>query len=249
MPPQSKYIYGIIRDPEPKRFDFPGVGDGAVYTLTCHNLAAVVSDTELKEIDPTRKNVRTHALVQDGVLKDYTLIPASFGMVAGNGDEVLRLLEKNYDGLHRELTRLANKVEVELKVFWNEPAMIKELQSLNGELTKLKTRIKATSSPVEIRSLLVEAGRLVERTALDWKEGYAEQVYATLKELSADAKLNSLLGIKNILNASFLIERSKEKDFQKEVYKMDSHYQGNMNFRYVGPMAPYNFISLKLETI
>jgi len=246
---ERKYIYGIIEEPQPRRFNFSGVGDTEVYAINHQKLAAVVSDTGFEEIDPTRKNVRAHTVVQDELLKSYTLLPMGFGVIAGGKDDVLKLLEKNYHGLTRELTRLAGKVEVELKVFWDQEAMIKELQGGSEELTRLKAKINNAPSPIEAQRLLVEAGRLVEHIALDWKTKYADRVYTVLKGLSIDARLNNPLGVKNILNASFLIERTRESDFQKEVFKLDSQYQGKVNFKYVGPLAPYNFVNVTLEPV
>ncbi|MBI4296135.1 MAG: GvpL/GvpF family gas vesicle protein [Chloroflexi bacterium] len=249
MTSERKYIYGIIEEPESRPFGFPGVGDGAVYTINHQKLAAVVSDTEFDEIDPTRNNVRAHTVVQDELLKDYTLLPMGFGMIADSRDNVLKLLEKNYQNLTDALRQLAGMVEVELKVFWDQESMVKELQNGSEELAKLKAKLKAARSPVETQKLLIEAGQLVERIALDWKAKYADRVYTTLKALSLDSRLNSPLGVKNILNASFLIERARESDFQKDVHKLDAQYQGKVNFKYVGPLAPYNFVNVKLESI
>ena len=244
---QGKYIYGITEVPQTRRLGFSGVGDAEVYTINHQELAAIVSDTELQEIDPTRKNVLAHTVVQDKLLRDYILLPMGFGMIAASEDEVLSLLAKNYQGLSQELTRLAGKIEVELKVFWDQEAMIKELQGGSAELTKLKTKIENAPSSIESQRLLIEAGKLVEHIAQGWKARYAERVFAVLKGLSIEAKLNNPLGVKNILNASFLIDRFEEGEFQKEVYKLDSQYQGKVNFKYVGPMPPYNFVKLKLE--
>ncbi len=246
---ERKYIYGIIEEPEPRRFAFPGVGDAEVYTTNLQKLAAVVSDTGFEEIDPTRKNVRAHTISQDELLKSYTLLPMGFGMIANSKDDVLKILEKNYQALMDELKRLGGKVEVELKVFWDQEAMIKELQGENEELARLKAKINAAPSPIEAQRLLTEAGQMVERIALDWKAKYADRVYTLLKGLSIDARLNNPLGVKNILNASFLVERARESDFQKEVFKLDSQYQGKVNFKYVGPLAPYNFVNVRLESV
>jgi len=246
---ERKYIYGIIQEPEPRRFSFLGVGDAEVYTINHRELAAVVSDTALEEIDPIRKDVRAHTVVQDELLKNCIILPMGFGMIAGSQDDVLKLLEKNYQGLTRELVRLAGKVEVELKVYWDQEAMIKELQGGSEELTRLKAKVKNAQSPIEAQRLLIEAGKLVERIALDWKARYADRVYTVLKRLSVDARLNSPLGVQNVLNASFLIERARESDFKKEVYALDSQYQGKVNFKYVGPLAPYSFVNVKLEPV
>jgi len=249
MSPQGRYIYGIVEEPKTRKFGFPGVGDAEVYTINHDGIAAIVSDTELQEIDPTRKNVHAHTVVQDELLKEYTLLPMGFGMIAASEGEARRLLEKNYEGLVGELNRLVGKVEVEVKVFWDREAVIKELQGENQELTKLKSKISAALSVTEAQRLLIEAGKLVERIVTDWKTNYAELVYTTLKKLSHDAQVNNLVGIKNLLNASFLIEKPRECVFKEEVYKLDSKFQGKVNFKYVGPLPPYNFIKLKLEPV
>jgi hypothetical protein len=249
MAPQGKYIYGIIEEPETKRFGLSGVENAEVYTINYQRVAAVVSDTELYQIDPTRRNVQAHTIVQDQLLKDYTLLPMGFGMIAGSEDEVRQLLEKNYPGLVSELERLNRKIQVELKVFWDQEAMVKELQGGSQEFTRLKAKISATSSPTERQNLLVEAGRLVEHIALDWKAKYAERVYAALNQLATEARLNNPAGVKNIMNASFLIDRFREGGFKEEVYRLDSKYQGKVNFKYVGPLPPYSFVNLKLEPV
>jgi len=218
MHPQGEYIYGIVEEPRPRRFSFPGIGSADVYNINHEQIAAVVSDAGFSEIDPTRKNVQAHTVVQEELLKEYNLLPMGFGMVASGKGEVCRLLEDNYDGLLGELHRLNGKIEVELKVFWDQETIIK-------------------------------AGKLVESIVQDWKTRYAELVYAILQELSFEAKVNSPVGIKNLLNASFLIEKSHESEFKERVYKLDAKFQGKMNFKYVGPLPPYNFVNLKLEPV
>jgi len=246
---QGEYIYGIVEEPQFRRFSVLGVGETDVYTINQERIAAVVSDTEFSEIDPTRKNVQSHTVVQEELLKEYNLLPMGFGMVATDEGEVRRLLENNYDGLLDELHRLAGKIEVELKVFWEQEAVVKELQGENAELSRLKAKINTASSPVEVQNLLSTAGKLVESIVRDWKTKYAELVYAILQELSFEAKVNNPVGIKNLLNASFLIDKSHESEFKEQVYKLDAKFQGKMNFKYVGPLPPYNFVNLKLEPV
>ena len=243
MPVQSKYIYGIIEEPQSRKFGFHGLEDAEVYTINYQNLAAIVSDSGLLEIDPTRKNVLAHTIVQDELLKKYTLLPMGFGMVATSKDGVLRLLDKNYEALAKELKRLAGKIEVELKIFWDEKAMTSENKELFG---KLKNKIDSASSAAEAQRLAIEVGMAVERIVREWKDTYAQQVYAALKGLAIDARLNNPQGVKNLLNASYLIERAKEREFIEQVHKLDAQYKGKMNFKYIGPLSPYNFVNLRL---
>ncbi len=246
MTAMSKYLYGIIEEPQFKTFELRGLEGAAVYTINSRDLAAVVSDIELAEIDPTRKNVMAHTMVQDGLLKKYTFIPMGFGIVAVSESGVRSLLEKNYPGLVSEIKRLADKIEVELKIFWDDKALASENQQL---ITKVQTRVKAASSTAEAQRLLTEAGMQVEKIVLAWKAKYVDQIYASLKTLAIDSRLNNCSGIKMLLNASFLIDRKTESEFVEQVRILDAKYQGNINFKYIGPLSPYNFVSIKLEMV
>ncbi len=244
---QGRYFYGIIEEPQFKKFEFSGVGGEEVYTTSYQNLSAVVSNIEVGEIDPIRKNVLAHTVVQDEVLKIYDLLPMGFGMITNSGEEVMKLLEKNYQTILKELNRLKGKIEGEVKIFWDEEAIMRELQNENPKFSKLKAKIREASSPVEAQNLLAEAGRLIEHIAMEWKTKYAERAYNILKDLSIEAKLNEPFGVKNILNASFLLERTMENKFKEEIYRLDSEYQDRLDFKYVGPLPPYNFVKVKLE--
>lgn len=249
MSRQRKYIYGIIKETQKRKFTIHGVDNQEVYSINYKNIAAIVSDTEAVETDPTRKNVLSHAAVQETLLKEYDLLPMRFGMIADSDNEVKSLLARSYEGFINELNRLSGKIEVELKIFWDQETMMKELESKNNELTKLKAKLSISKSPAEIQSLLVEAGKQVENLAKSWKATYALGVYDSLRELSAEALINEPVGVKNILNASFLIDRSKEGQFKEEIYKLDSKYQNKLIFKYVGPLPPYSFVNLKLESV
>jgi hypothetical protein len=244
MTTKSKYLYGIIEEPQSKTFEFRGLEGAEVNTINFRDLAAVVSDIELTEIDPTRRNVMAHTMVQDGLIKKYTFIPMGFGVVANSSLSVSNLLEKNYPGLVTEVKKLSGKIEVELKIFWDDKAFTNENQEL---ITRVQSRVKAASGTAEAQRLLTEAGMQIEKIVLTWKAKYVDQIYASLKKMAIDSKLNTCSGVKMLLNASFLIDRTNETEFVEQVRSLDAKYRGNINFKYIGPLSPYNFVSIKLE--
>lgn len=242
--PASKYVYGIIEEPKPRKFQFRGLEDAEVYTVNHDNLAAVVSDTTLKEVDPTRRNVLAHTLVQDALLKSYSVLPMGFGSVSSGADTVRRLLEANRESLAEELKRLSGKIQAEVKAFWDEAALAGQNREL---LDRLRTRIKMATDETAAQRLAMEAGKTVQGIVMDWRTRYAGPVFNTLKELSVEARLGEPSGVKCILNASFLIEKSKEAEFVEKVRSLDREYQGRLNFKYVGPLSPYDFVKVHLE--
>ena len=242
----SKYLYGIIKESQFKSFEFCGLEGGHVYTINCRELAAVVSDIESSEIDPTRRNVLAHTIAQDGILKKYSLVPMGFGIVAADEIKVLNLLENNYAGLGTELERLADKIEAEIKIFWDDKALTSENRQL---FDKVQAKVKASSSAIETQRILTEAGMQVESIVLQWKRKYVDQIYSSLRKMAVDSKLNDCSGVKMLLNASFLMERNTEEKFLEQVRVLDAEFKGNINFKYIGPLSPYNFVSLKLEQV
>lgn len=242
----SKYLYGIIEEPQIKTFKFRGLESAAVYTINYRDVAAVASNIEINEIDPTRKNVLAHTLAQDSIIKTYTFIPMGFGVVATDESQVRNLLEKNYLSLVSELKKLAGKIEVEIKIFWDDKALANENQHL---INQVQTRVKAASSAVESQRLLTEAGMQIEKIVQSWKAKYVDQIYSSLKKLAIDCRLNNCAGVKMLLNASFLIDKKIESEFVDQVRNLDAKYRGNFNFKYIGPLSPYNFVGIKLDLV
>lgn len=241
----NMYIYGIIEEPAYKSFVIRGIGSNEVYTINYHKLAAVVSELFQEEVYPTRKNILVHTMVQEAILLNYTILPMAFGIVAPNTGEVKKFLENNYLGLQQELNRLAGKIELELKAFWNKETVNQELAE-NQDYLRIKYQLKNVSSPLEKQSLMVKAGKLVEIIVLQWQEKINQEVYPSLKSLAVDTYLDKLSGITNILNASFLVEKAKENEFRAQVNQFDALYKDKINFKYIAPLPPYNFIRVKL---
>ena len=73
----GKYVYCIIKSQDEREFGPIGIGEaaGRVYTVHHQDLAAVVSDTPIRIYDPTRENVLAHELVNETVMREFTVIP------------------------------------------------------------------------------------------------------------------------------------------------------------------------------
>src|SRR5689334_18202185 len=62
---RGKYVYCIIQATDALRFGHIGIGadPAEVHTVNYRNIAAVVSDTPIELLDPTRENVLAHERV------------------------------------------------------------------------------------------------------------------------------------------------------------------------------------------
>lgn len=240
------YVYGVIEESGLKYFDVTGVKNKKAYTINFQELAAVVSHMKEEEIDPTRKNLLAHTSVQEFLLQEYTFLPMSFGVIVSSIDRITKMLEDNYLSFKRELERLSEKIEVEIKVHWNKEAVKKELES-NQRYKNLSNKIAEVSSALERQSLLVETGQLVEDVVLRWQDEISYDIYNNLKSLAVTACMNKSKEITNILDASFLVEKNRENEFQDKLFTLDAKYQNKIDIKYIGPLPPYNFLQVELK--
>src|ERR1700686_3766776 len=82
VPTEGTYLFCITRTDRSRGFGEIGIGSGArVFTVSHKDLAAVVSDTPIVIYDPTRENVLAHEFVNETVMREFTLIPMSFGTI------------------------------------------------------------------------------------------------------------------------------------------------------------------------
>src|SRR5207253_2571136 len=132
----GKYVYCIIELDEPRDFGVTGIGGRGdpVYTVHHGGLAAVVSDTPVVVYDPTRENALTHERVNEAVMKEFTVIPMSFGAIFRTEKDVVEFLKDTSDALRDVLVKMRNKVELGLKVNWDTDVVTRELEQENEEI-------------------------------------------------------------------------------------------------------------------
>jgi len=246
MKEHNIYVYGILEESNLKNFDVIGVGKNKVFTINHQDLAAVVSNIKGMEIDPTRKNLLAHTQVQELLLKEYTIIPMSFGVITQSTETINKMLEENYLNFKQELKRLSEKIEIELKVYWNKEAIKDEIES-DHKYKQITNKIAKESCQAVKQDLLIEVGQMVEAVVLKWKNVIGRDIYDNLASIAADACTNKSNEMTNILNASFLVGKSEEKEFREKAYSLDAKYNNKVDIKYIGPLPPYNFLQVELK--
>ena len=135
----GKYVYCIIKSPRPREFGQIGIGEGAATVYTVHHgeLAAVVSDTPIRIYDPTRENVLAHEFVNETVMREYTVIPMSFGTLFRTEEDIVELLKSTYQAFDDVLEKMDDKIEFGLKVVWDRERVIVALEDEIEEIRRL----------------------------------------------------------------------------------------------------------------
>jgi hypothetical protein len=245
---QGKYVYCIINCPKPREFGTFGIGgeNQRVYTVHHRELAAVVSDTPLRIYDPTRERVLAHEFVNETVMRDFTVIPMSFGTLFRTEEDIVELLRATYQAFNDVLEKMKDKIEFGLKVLWDRDRVVATLERENEEIRRLHDEItrNARSSTYFAR---MQLGRLVEAALEEAGNSYVRYIHEALRPAAVASRANKPIGDRMIMNAAFLVNREKEKAFDTRVKDVSQKYEGLLTFKYTGPWPPYNFVNIKLK--
>lgn len=245
---RGKYVYCIIRSQEDLDFGPIGIGEeeGEVYTLRHGGLAAVVSDTPLRIYDPTRENVLAHELVNKTVMEDHTVIPMSFGTIFRTEEDIVALLDSTSDALEDVLDKMENKIELGLKVLWEEEKVTDRIERENEEVARLREKVDEDPQGSTYFAR-VQLGRLLERELEELANDLVTEIYDTLAPVAVASRSNKPIGDQMIMNAAFLVERNDEAKFDRTVEELGEKYRELLSFTYTGPWPPYNFVNVKLR--
>lgn len=240
------YLYGIVGGDGPRSLGRVGVGEppAEVRVLAEGGLGALVSvidtDTPLSVV----RDTRVHQRVLERVLEDGAVLPVSFGTAADSEQAVRTLLRAHREEFTRLLSELEGKVEAGVKAFWEKDAVISELAPRWGSVEDLRRR--AAEDEKLAARLSVSVGQAVAEVLERWKSHDIPRIQKRLEREALASRYSDPIGIRMIMNASYLVRRDRLPAFERLVYEIDKEYGSRMRFHLVAPLPAYNFVDLRL---
>ncbi len=244
----GKYLYGVIRCADARAIPARGIHErGArVYTLPYRDLAVVVSDSPCEEYDSTRRNMMAHTRVLEAVMQQHTVLPICFGIVAPDAETVYdQLLIQRYDDLVAKLDQLRGLIELGLRAFWVDERIFHEIADQQPTIRALRDSI-ASRPPESTYYDRINLGELVEAAVIQRRESDSEQILASLSPLARATITHPVLTDRMVMNAAFLLDRVEEARFDTAVRNLDNSMGPQIIFKTVGPVPPYNFVTLNV---
>ncbi|MBU4462539.1 MAG: GvpL/GvpF family gas vesicle protein [Proteobacteria bacterium] len=246
---EGEYVYCIIEGNEGRNFGPVGIGGrgDVVSTVGYENISAVISSSPMTKYVVNRENMISHERVIEEVMKDYTVLPVRFCTIASSAEEIRSLLRKRYSEFKGLLRDMDNKVETGLKILWKDMDRIfKEIVEDNKEIKKLKNKSEGKSAKID-NTAKIALGKAVKETLDKKKADEARGILNKFKRTYVDVKENNLFGDSMLLNAAFLIDRSREKEFDFLVEDLVKKHEDRMAFKYIGPAPPFNFVNIVVK--
>jgi Gas vesicle synthesis protein GvpL/GvpF len=243
---EGKYVYCVIKSVQPLSFGPLGIGPdpAEVHTVHFREIAAIVSTTRMVVQDPTRDNVLAHQRVNETVMQQHTVIPMSFGTVFKTEDDIMELLRSAYDAFTDVLNKMQDKFEFGLKVLWDRDQIIREIETEDDDIRRLKGEISSQKGSTYFARM--QYGRMIDAALQARSERYVAEIFEGLRDVSVASRSNKPIGDRMIMNAAFLVARDMEQSFDARVKDIGQRYD-KLTFKYTGPWPPYNFVNIRLK--
>lgn len=167
----EKYFYCVVPCGKEKNFGRIGMNGSEVYTLPYNDIAAVVSDSSLKEYELTEEYVTRHEEVIRHVMEEHAVVPVEFGTLIKNERILSTLMAKTYNPVKACLKLVDNTVELGVKVVLNKESTSygsRRKECVSEILGSLKTKAKhVVIGDLFSDRLILNAAFLVNKDNID----------------------------------------------------------------------------------
>lgn len=247
MEKEGKYIYCIIGTKQERNFGPVGIGGRGdeVLTISYDDLSMVAGNCPMSKLEVNRQNLLAHEKVIEEVMKEFdSVLPVRFGTIASGADEIRNLLDRRYREFKTALRDMEHKIELGVKGIWkNMDVVFKEIVEENKDIKKMKEKLQNDKGKKNIQAKM-ETGKMVAEALAKKKEKEAEKIVDTLRRTTVNYKLNKTMGDGMFINAAFLVDKGREKEFDNIMDDLSEEYKDRVKFMYAGPLPVYNFVNI-----
>ena len=239
---RATYVYGVVPASDRTEIEAGGVGrePSAVRRITLDGVAALVSDVPRGALVAAR-DLRAHWNVLEEVAARTTVLPIRVGTVLESDAAVVEeLLAPNADHLAALLAELDGKVQVNIKGFYDEERLLREIVRETPALARMRERVQRLPQAASYYER-IQLGELVSAEIDRRRARDAELVVGRLELLAEAAKAEAPTTESGAVNVAFLVRRDRLDEFSGSVDRLAADLGERVQLRYIGPLPPYSF--------
>jgi hypothetical protein len=239
------YVYAIgaadMRLPD----GLVGLAGAPVRLCTVGRLAAVVSGTNLEGLRPERRYLSAHQAVLTRLIAGADLLPMAFGMISDNEEAVRLLLAEHVVVLSRQLARIAGRVEMTVRLRWQEEDTFRVFVERFPELRKRRDAcFGGQREPGQME--LLELGRAFEQLLQRERKNKTSLALTMLGQVAVEVKTVEPSSERLMFDLNCLVGRDHETRFEEAVEELAGKFGDEFVLEVRGPWPPYNFVNVSL---
>jgi Gas vesicle synthesis protein GvpL/GvpF len=240
---QTVWLYGVV-PAGAKLKELRRRGDrlpSDVRIMEVGDLAVIIGDPPGSDARATRDQALAHARVLEAAVVDTPVVPFRFGMVMDDSEIGSELLGTRHDELAELLENVRDDVQFTLKVDYLEDVAMGEIIKSQPMIAQLREQTRGLDEDTT-RDARVRLGELISIALGELRQRDANAITERLKPFSVSFAIEPLESHFMALNAPFLVERRRSREFDEAVASVADEQSHRMRFTLLGPMPAYNFV-------
>jgi hypothetical protein len=229
------HVYGVV--PAAAK---PALEERGARLVVHRDVAALVSDVDGGGARAASV-LRAYWRVLESAAEVTTVLPVRFGTaMADDGAVVDEFLAPGHDDLAARLEDLAGKVQLTVKGFYDQDALMAGVVARSPAVARLRDQVRALPEAAAYYKR-IELGQLVAAEVERGRERDAHDIFERLRPLALAAKLEAPSTADAAVHAAFLVEKDRIDEFSGAVATLAREVEDRMSLRYLGPLPPYSF--------
>lgn len=236
------YVYGIVPADVEAEDDARGVGDGKVSTVTQGEIAALVSELSVDRAIGIPEDLQAHAELLDGTARVAPVLPLRFGAVLTDAEAVRdELLAEHADEFAAALKQLEGKAQYVVKGRYVEKAILEEVIGENAKASELRDVIRDKPEDAT-RDARMALGELVSNAIAAKREQDTRKAVEALEATADAVNVREPTHEEDAVYAALLLDVSRQETLEQAVDELADQWDGRVDLRLLGPIAPYDFV-------
>lgn len=220
--------------------------------IIAEGLVAFVSTYRGPAIEDLPQNELTARLLMNQMVIEQlmpagTLLPVRLGTVMDDDDAVISLLRTSGALLRTACDVYAAKVEIGIAATWHLQEILAQV-ALDPEVMAAKS-VAMTVPAAAHAEAAISVGKLVEAKLHERRSTLEQVVLTHLQPFADDVQFNAVVSDELICNIALLIDHHSVDQIDQVLYRLDAEFEGQYDFRRVGPLPPYSFATVHMHQI
>lgn len=240
--PAGIYVYGIVPADVKPEDDATGIHDAPIEIVTHGDIAALVSEIDPNQRLGTPADLQAHAHILDGTSHVAPVLPLRFGAVVSDRDAVINeLLADHDDEFATALAELEGCAQYLVKGRYVQETILREIVDENPKATALLESIR--SQPEELtRDARMALGEIIGHTLDAKRDADTRTTLDALSPVTDTVTVREPTHDEDAVQIAVLLEVDRQDELEQAVGQLAHEWDGRVEMRLLGPLAPYDFV-------
>jgi hypothetical protein len=240
------YVYGIVPEDVEPTGEASGVGEppAPVDVIRHGEIAALVSVIDVSRPLGRPDDLMAHQQLLDASAAEAPVLPIRFGAVLDSSRAVVdELLAPHHDEFAAALEKLEGHAEYVVKGRYVEKTVLQEILAENAEAARLRDEIRGAQDENATRDARIRLGELITQAISAKREQDTRTLADAVGQLSTASTVREPTHEEDAVHVALLVETGKQEELEEAVGSLARDWDGRVDLRLLGPMAPYDFVT------